>query len=54
MAQTIREGLLESGRVCTELFRFLPIPIYMAVLKQGLRGEICSLFYGTPRPSARN
>jgi len=44
--QAMREGLLESGRMLSELFRFLPLPTYMAVLKQGLRGEICSLFYG--------
>jgi hypothetical protein len=44
--QAMRAGLLESGRMLSELFRFLPLPIYMAVLKQGLRGEICSLFYG--------
>jgi len=23
-----------------------PLPIFMAMVKQGLRGEICSLFYG--------
>jgi hypothetical protein len=53
-AQAMRDGLVESGLILSELFRFLPVPIYMAVLKQGLRGEICSLFYGdtaavTPR-----
>ncbi|HEY3932251.1 MAG TPA: hypothetical protein VGM58_07760 [Verrucomicrobiae bacterium] len=42
----LRAGLLESGVVLAELFRFLPLPVYMAMLKQGLRGEICSLFYG--------
>jgi hypothetical protein len=44
--EALRSGLIESGRVLTELFRFLPLPIYMAILKHGLRGEICSLFYG--------
>jgi hypothetical protein len=44
--QAMRAGLLDSGRLLSEMFRFLPLPIYMAVLKQGLRGEICSLFYG--------
>jgi hypothetical protein len=43
---TMRNGLLDSGVMLSELFRFLPLPIYMAMLKQGLRGEICSLFYG--------
>ena len=45
-ASALRAGLLESGVVLAELFRFLPLPVYMAMLKQGLRGEICSLFYG--------
>jgi hypothetical protein len=45
-ATALRAGLLESGVVLAELFRFLPLPIYVAMLKQGLRGEICSLFYG--------
>lgn len=44
--EAMRNGLLESGIMLSELFRFLPIPIYMAIVKQGLRGEICSLFYG--------
>jgi hypothetical protein len=45
-ASALRADLLESGVVLAELFRFLPLPIYVAMLKQGLRGEICSLFYG--------
>jgi hypothetical protein len=44
--QAMRNGLIESGVILSEMFRFLPLPIYMAILKQGLRGEICSLFYG--------
>lgn len=44
--QALRTGLLDSGIMLGELFRFLPLPVYMAILKQGLRGEICSLFYG--------
>lgn len=44
--ETMRNGLLDSGVMLSELFRFLPLPVYMAMLKQGLRGEICSLFYG--------
>ena len=46
MAQAMRADLLENGRILSELFRFLPLPLYMAILKQGLHGEICSLFYG--------
>jgi hypothetical protein len=44
--ETMRNGLLDSGVMLSELFRFLPLSIYMAMVKQGLRGEICSLFYG--------
>jgi hypothetical protein len=44
--ETMRNGLLQSGLMLSELFRFLPLRIYMAMVKQGLRGEICSLFYG--------
>jgi hypothetical protein len=42
----MRNGLLQSGVMLSELFRFLPLPLYIAIVKQGLRGEICSLFYG--------
>ena len=45
-AQAMRTGLLDSGRTLSEMFRFLPLPIYVALLKHGLRGEFCSLFYG--------
>lgn len=45
-AQALREGLLDSGRILAELFRFLPLPLYMALIKHGLRGEIGSLFFG--------
>jgi hypothetical protein len=44
--EAMRNGLLESSVMLSELFRFLPLPIYMAIVKQGLRGEICSVFYG--------
>jgi hypothetical protein len=46
MQEAMRNGLLESAVMLSEMFRFLPLPIYMAIVKQGLRGEICSLFYG--------
>ncbi len=45
-AQALRAGLLDSGRILAELFRFLPLPLYMALIKHGLRGEIGSLFFG--------
>ena len=44
--QALRTGLIESSRLLGDLFRFLPLPIYMSILKRGLGGEICSLFYG--------
>ncbi|HVU26419.1 MAG TPA: hypothetical protein VHG71_01625 [Verrucomicrobiae bacterium] len=44
--QAMRDGLLESGLILSELFRFLPLPVFAAALKRGLRGEICSLFFG--------
>ena len=42
----MRTGLLDSGIMLGEMFRFLPLSIYVAVLKHGLSGEICSMFYG--------
>ena len=45
-AAALRAGLLETGVALAELFRFLPLPLYMTMVKRGLRGEICSLFYG--------
>jgi hypothetical protein len=45
-AQALRENSIGYGRKLSQLFSFLPLPIYMAVLKHGLKGEICSLFFG--------
>lgn len=45
-SQALRENSLGYGRKLSELFGFLPLPIYMKVLKHGLKGEICSLFFG--------
>jgi len=44
--KSMRAGLVDSGVLLLETFRFLPQPIFVAFLKHGLRGEICSLFYG--------
>jgi hypothetical protein len=44
--QALRENSIVYGRKLSELFSFLPLPIYMALLKHGLKGEICSLFFG--------
>ncbi len=46
MEHALRTGLIESGRTLAELFRFLPLPLYVFMVKQGLRGEIGSLFFG--------
>jgi hypothetical protein len=46
IAQALRENSIGYGRKLSELFSFLPLPIYMALLKHGLKGEICSLFFG--------
>jgi hypothetical protein len=47
-AQALRENSISYGRKLSGLFSFLPLPVYMAVLKHGLKGEICSLFFGDP------
>ena len=44
--QAMRTGLLDNGRMLSELSRCIPLPIYMAIVKYSLGGEICSLFYG--------
>ncbi len=44
--KSMRAGLVDSGVILLETFRFMPQRIFMAFLKHGLRGEICSLFYG--------
>ncbi len=44
--QAMREGSISYGRKLAELFSFLPLPAFMLVLKHGLKGEICSLFFG--------
>ena len=45
-AEALRAGLLDSGVELGKISSLLPLPIYMTILKQGLRGEICSMFYG--------
>ena len=44
--QAVRENSIGNSRRLSEMFSFLPLPVYMAVLKHGLHGEICSLFFG--------
>jgi len=42
----LRAGQLDSGIILGQLFRKLPLGLYMRLIKQALRGEICSLFFG--------
>jgi len=44
--KAVKENSISYGRKLAELFNFLPLPIFMLVLKHGLKGEICSLFFG--------
>ncbi|HTB85480.1 MAG TPA: hypothetical protein VK742_17670 [Candidatus Sulfotelmatobacter sp.] len=44
--KAVKENSISYGRKLAELFSFLPLPIFMRVLKHGLKGEICSLFFG--------
>lgn len=47
LAQALRERRIEAGVAITELSRGMPFPLYLYVLKHhGLKGEICSFFYG--------
>ncbi len=47
LAQALRDRRIEAGVAITELSRGLPFPLYLYILKHhGLRGEICSFFYG--------
>lgn len=47
LAQALRDRRIEAGAAITELSRGLPFPLYLYILKHhGLRGEICSFFYG--------
>jgi hypothetical protein len=44
--QALKENSISYGRKLAEMFSFLPLPIFIRVLKHGLKGEICSLFFG--------
>ncbi|HEX7653682.1 MAG TPA: hypothetical protein VF607_09255, partial [Verrucomicrobiae bacterium] len=45
-AQALRDQSLSYGRKLAELFSFLPLAAFIRILKHGLKGEICSLFFG--------
>ena len=45
-ALAMRDGVVEGGVFFLDALRFLPLPIYTAFTRFGLKGEVCSLFYG--------
>jgi hypothetical protein len=45
-ADCLREDQIDAGVTLGQLFRKFPLAIYMRLVKQALRGEICSLFFG--------
>ena len=45
-ADAVREAQIDSGVALGQLFRRLPLGLYMAMVKRELGGEICSLFFG--------
>lgn len=44
--ECLRGDFVEAGITLAQLFRGVPLPLYMRVIKHGLRGEICSFFFG--------
>ena len=45
-AECLREGHVDSSIALAQLFRALPLRLYMWLVKHELQGEICSLFFG--------
>jgi hypothetical protein len=45
-AEYLRDEHINPGIALAQMFRCLPMPLYMRLIKHGLRGEICSLFFG--------
>ena len=45
-AAHLRDEHINPGIALAQMFRCLPLPVYMRLIKHGLRGEICSLFFG--------
>jgi hypothetical protein len=42
----LRDDQIDAGIALAQLFRRLPMWLYMQMIKRELRGEICSLFFG--------
>ncbi len=45
-AEFLRDEHINPGIALAQMFRCLPLPLYMKIIKHGLGGEICSLFFG--------
>jgi hypothetical protein len=45
-AAYLRDEHINPGIALAQMFRCLPMPLYMRLIKYELRGEICSLFFG--------
>ena len=45
-AESLRHAHIDAGIAMAQLFRALPLRLYMWLVKHELRGEICSLFFG--------
>ena len=45
-AEFLRDEHINPGIALAQMFRCLPLPLYMKLIKHGLGGEICSLFFG--------
>jgi hypothetical protein len=45
-AEYLRDEHINPGIALAQMFRSLPLPLYMRMIKHQMRGEICSLFFG--------
>jgi len=45
-AHAMREGIVDGCVAFVDFLRILPRPAYMKFMRTGLKGEICSIFYG--------
>jgi hypothetical protein len=45
-AECFRDEHINPGITLAQMFRCLPLPFYMRLIKHEMRGEICSLFFG--------
>ncbi len=45
-SQAMRDGVVDGGVMFLEMLRVLPLPAHQGFTKMGLKGEVCSIFYG--------